>query len=445
MYKVGDVIGQKYTVVEICENQGGMGTILFVEDEQCKRLALKYCEEELYYSRFRREVRLVKKYNENTKVIQILHCSLNISPPFFVMPVAEKGNLSSIADDLRENTELQEKIFFRMADCLEELHKNGDIHRDVKPDNFLMFKNEDIVISDLGLAKEPSSDTRFTQTMAVGGTVEFAPPEYYTSGGFKEADVTWDIYSLGKSYYRLLTGKDARFVTSEGIDPNLFYIIQKCSKHSKGERYQTIAALKQSLRAVFNIINKNVNLYNEYDVLLEKIEDGIEECSEYSFQEVNELLEMLTRMELGERNNMLKNFPVEIIRILSSSVKFKDSLGRFILQYKEMFDSKTRNLTFSYAEKIANNMKIIFYSDASDENKVLALRFAIHAAERYNRFAAMVTCEDMIESITSDDLAFKVAEVITECEKSSFLVDIELSNCKNSFIKEALKVLKSKV
>lgn len=440
MYEIGESIDGKYVVVGVCENQGGMGTVLFVKDKSGKEQALKYCEKTEYYDRFRREIRLVKKYIDNSKVVTILDSSLESTPPYFVMPKAEKGNLYNIITEIQNDSGLQESVFFRMIDCLDELHKNGDIHRDIKPENFLIYKKDRIVISDLGLPKQPDSSTRCTLTMQQGGTEEFAPPEFFTEGGFKHAGPEWDIHSLGKSFYRLLTGRDARLITGDGINPSLFYIIEKCSKNNPRDRYQTAADLKQGLKSAFDIIHQRIDTHSKYHDLLSKIEDHLEENSKYSGSQVLELLDLLSGMDTGERHEALRFFPNRIIRAMANNEKFSDKLTTFISLYKEMFDGGN-DFGFSYAETIAKDMKIIFSGSATNENKTLALSFAIHAAVSLNRFAAMGTCKDMIRSVNSDELAMRVADVIRDSGVDSFVSDIEASSCKHHLIKRALKEL----
>jgi len=276
--------------------------------------------------------------------------------------------------------------------------------------------------------------------MQQGGTEEFAPPEYFTEGGFKHAGPEWDIHSLGKSFYRLLTGRDARLITSDGINSSLFYIIEKCSKNNPRDRYQTVADLKQGLKSAFDIIHQRIDAHSKYHDLLSKIEDRLEDNSKYSANQVLELLDLLSLMEAGERHEALRGFPRRIIRAIANNDKASDKLAVFINQYKKMFDDGD-DFGFSYAETIADDMRTVFNGSTTNENKALALSFAIHAAASLNRFAAMTTCRDMIRGIKSDELAIRVADVIRDSGIDSFISNIEPSSCKHHLIKKVLKEL----
>ena len=96
----------------------------------------------------------------------------------------------------------QEYWFTRMIDCVSELHQNDIIHRDIKPQNFLI-DGEGLVVSDFGLTTEIGSSTAFTQSSAWWGTHGYIPPEFM-AGGFKNADATGDIFMIGKTIYCLL-------------------------------------------------------------------------------------------------------------------------------------------------------------------------------------------------------------------------------------------------
>jgi len=441
MYQIGELIDGKYTVINICSNQGGMGTVLFVKDASGTERALKFCDTPEYYDRFRREIRLVKKYNGNSKVVEIIDSSLDSNPPYFVMPKAEKGNLNSVIERVQSDLEFQEFVFFRMIDCLSELHKNDDIHRDIKPENFLIHYDERIIVSDFGLAKEPDSSTRCTLTMQRGGTVEFAPPEFFTPGGFKHASYGWDIHSLGKSFYRMLVDRDARLITEDGIHPSLFYVIEKCSKSNVNDRYKNLSELKQSLRAAYDIIQKRIDPQSEYIDLLAKIEDRLNDSGKYSGNQVIQLMDLLFGLDKGELFEAIREFPKRLIRALANNDKFNEKTGKFIDHYRDMFDD-IQDCGFHFAEIVADNMQIIFEGSTIDSNKCKALDLSVYAAIKLHRFAAMDTCRTMIESINSDGLALPAVDVIEKYKNSSFVEGIESSSCKHHLIKNKLKELR---
>src|SRR6185369_14561103 len=78
----------------------------------------------------------------------------------------------------------------------------GIIHRDIKPENLMVTKKNVVKVSDFGLAKE--ADSGNTSVDAVMGTPAFMSPEQCDG---KKVDGRSDIYSLGGTFYKLLTGR----------------------------------------------------------------------------------------------------------------------------------------------------------------------------------------------------------------------------------------------
>ncbi len=90
MYMADDIIGDRYLVQVICNDTGGMGALLYVEDmhgEHKEKIVLKYCREtgDEQIKRFSREVRLLSEYEGNERVVQLLDYDTNNEPPYFVM------------------------------------------------------------------------------------------------------------------------------------------------------------------------------------------------------------------------------------------------------------------------------------------------------------------------------------------------------------------------
>src|SRR5262249_21181862 len=125
---------------------------------------------------------------------------------FFI--VMEMLNPMSAAAYLRHNGRLHWAEASRVAaECCQGLtavHELGLIHRDIKPDNIMCGLQGNAKISDFGLVKELSIDAAsLTESGLIAGTPAYMSPEQCCS---KKLDPRTDLYSLGASYYSLLTG-----------------------------------------------------------------------------------------------------------------------------------------------------------------------------------------------------------------------------------------------
>lgn len=93
----------------------------------------------------------------------------------------------------------------RVADALQYTSDAGYVHRDVKPSNIMLSRSGEVKLLDLGLARPEASDSQMTGTGQAMGTADYIAPEQVTDG--KNVDIRADIYSLGCTLFKLLTGE----------------------------------------------------------------------------------------------------------------------------------------------------------------------------------------------------------------------------------------------
>ena len=124
---------------------------------------------------------------------------------YLVMPYISGGSLQ----DLLRKTPLPvgDVVTYgaQMADALAYAHERGVVHRDVKPANMLLHADGRLMLSDFGLAKilTPESRTRAPRNQPDAGTPEYMAPEQIEG----QTDERSDIYALGVVLYLLLTGR----------------------------------------------------------------------------------------------------------------------------------------------------------------------------------------------------------------------------------------------
>ena len=212
--KMGSRLGN-YRIVRLL-GRGGVGVVLKAEHVRMKRpVALKVLRSRVMRSRrglqrFQQEVRAAGRLSHPNIVIAYDADEVD-GLHFLVMEYVDGSNLSR---HLRKRGPLPllEVLSYmqQTASGLEYAHRNGIIHRDIKPGNLLVDPEGTIKILDLGFAsiQNPegnAASAAVTQRNQLLGTFDYMAPEQADDP--RSVDLRADIYSLGCTMYRLLTGE----------------------------------------------------------------------------------------------------------------------------------------------------------------------------------------------------------------------------------------------
>jgi tRNA A-37 threonylcarbamoyl transferase component Bud32 len=200
-----------YEVLEVV-GRGGMGVVLRARDTKLLRVvALKVLAAPLAASgtarqRFVREARAAAALRDE-HVIAIHAVSDDAPVPYLVMEFIDGCNLETL---LRRGGPLEVKevlrIGIQVASGLAAAHKQGLIHRDVKPANILLENGvQRVKLSDFGLARA-ADDASLTQSGFIAGTPLYMAPEQAAG---EALDSRADLFSLGSVLYELCTGRPA--------------------------------------------------------------------------------------------------------------------------------------------------------------------------------------------------------------------------------------------
>lgn len=171
-----------------------------------KVLPRRLSENREYVERFYKEGRAAARLNHNN-IVQAIDVGEASGYHYFVMEYV-KG--TTVYDRLSKGEIYSEKealdIIIQIADALGHAHERGLIHRDVKPKNIMITENGIAKLADMGLAREAADQV--AAQMEAGrayGTPYYISPEQIR--GELDIDFRADIYSLGATFYHMVTGK----------------------------------------------------------------------------------------------------------------------------------------------------------------------------------------------------------------------------------------------
>ncbi len=203
-----ELLADRYELEELV-GTGGMSSVYRARDTLLERpVALKILHEhfesdEEFVERFRREARAVARLS-HPNIVGVIDRGEAGERQFIVFEYVDGENLKEMIDrtgplPVRRAIELGLDI----AQGLSFAHKNGLVHRDVKPQNVLLANGGEVKVTDFGIARSLEVQG-VTQTGTVLGTSNYIAPEQ-ASG--RPVSPQTDVYSLGVVLYELLTGE----------------------------------------------------------------------------------------------------------------------------------------------------------------------------------------------------------------------------------------------
>lgn len=160
-----------------------------------------------FRAKFVKEAQTIAALN-NPHIIHIHDIFKENGTAYYVMDYLSGGSLSDLVQRdgvLAEATALG--YIRQVADSLSYIHARNINHLDIKPSNVLIDGNGNAVVIDFGLSKRYDETGSQTSTTPVGISHGFAPLEQYQPGGVSTFSPTTDIYSLGATLYKLLSGQ----------------------------------------------------------------------------------------------------------------------------------------------------------------------------------------------------------------------------------------------
>jgi eukaryotic-like serine/threonine-protein kinase len=274
---------------------GGMGTVFLAVDSELKRtVALKVlpkdrAENPVLVKRFKAEGQAAA-YLQHKNIVGVYEAG---QIDGFLYIALEYIDGTDVLDIIRKRGVIPVKrsleIMVQVTDAIDHAYGKQIVHRDIKPSNLLIRRDGTVTLADLGLARsiDDTLDTSITRAGTTVGTVDYMSPEQARNS--KAADIRSDIYSLGCTWYHMLTGvppfgegsmtnklqahaisppPDPR-IRNDKVPEGVVAVLQRMMAKKPQDRYQTPAELLEDLQNP-GLIRRGLNA----DVLAALAEDG---------------------------------------------------------------------------------------------------------------------------------------------------------------------------
>jgi hypothetical protein len=219
-----------------------------------KILPPEISEDAGFVERFTREARALARLN-HPHIIGIHDFGRAGGYCYFVMEYVDGVNLrQAMVAGLKPAEAL--RIVPQICDALQFAHEEGIVHRDIKPENILLDSRGRVKIADFGLAKllgTTPEDTSLTGTRQAMGTLHYMAPEQIA--GARDVDHRADIYSLGVTFYEMLTGDLplGRFPPPSQkvpVDVRLDEVVLRSLEREPQQRYQHASEVKTDVEEI---------------------------------------------------------------------------------------------------------------------------------------------------------------------------------------------------
>ncbi len=217
-----------------------------------------------YKRKFIREaINLSKLHHPN--IIKVIESFEDNNTIYYVMEYIDGGSLDDyITKNKRLKAEETIKIVNQISSALSFMHDQGMLHLDLKPNNIMRKDTGDVVLIDFGLSKQYDESGEPESSTKVGaGTPGYSPIEQANYREGKGFPVTMDVYALGGTMYKMLTGirpPEASEILNDGfpygilvqcgVCQSLRNCIEKAMSPMKKDRYQSVKELSCDLDVV---------------------------------------------------------------------------------------------------------------------------------------------------------------------------------------------------
>lgn len=266
---LGKMLDGRYELVEFL-GKGGMALVYRAIDQRTghsvavKILRPEFNQDEEFLGRFEREATTASKMSHHN-IVNLLDVGQDREIRYLVMEYVRGRTLKEVIQQKGAlPPAVAAQIGIRILSALQHAHKNGIIHRDIKPQNILVHSDGLIKVSDFGIARVAGSNT-ISHNDSLMGSVHYFSPEQAQG---KEVTFASDLYSAGVVLYEMMTGQPpfdgetpvaialqhisgkARPISelNPAVPPAMERVVAKAMEKQPESRYQSALEMAQDLQ-----------------------------------------------------------------------------------------------------------------------------------------------------------------------------------------------------
>jgi serine/threonine-protein kinase len=267
---IGALFDGRYKIIKRL-GSGGMATVYLAEDQELGRrvaikiLNAKHASDEQFVERFRREASSAAGLS-HPNIVQIYDRGKAEGTYYIAMEVIEGRSLKELIIDRGPSPILVAVNYGRqILAALRFAHRNGVVHRDIKPHNVLVDEEGRVKVTDFGIARAGASE--MTEVGSIIGTAQYLSPEQARGA---PVDARSDIYSVGVVLYELLTGEapyngdtpveiamkhlsaipEPPSVKRHDVPPELDAVVLRALAKNPDDRFQSVEEMDADLNAI---------------------------------------------------------------------------------------------------------------------------------------------------------------------------------------------------
>lgn len=237
---------KEFFMKELC-NRDEATSHVSVGSEGSREMVTKFRE------KFVKEARNIASL-EHPHIVSVIDVFKENGTAYYVMKYCDGGSLAQLIKEKYPSGMLETmalKYIREVASALDYIHKRSINHLDVKPANIMLNESDSAVLIDFGLSKQYDAETgQQTSSTPVGISEGYAPMEQYKKGGVGQFSPSTDIYSLGATLYKLITGQTPLSALDLGEEPlpvfnassHVKNAICSAMEHRRADRPQSVAA-----------------------------------------------------------------------------------------------------------------------------------------------------------------------------------------------------------